>query len=213
MAIRTFWILFWLVVAIVATVVLIAQLWFPPQLPAIGQVAPPATEAILPLQPFRLPAEAHYQQVVTRPLFIADRRPEQAVKIEEPPPPPVEVEQKFDLIGVVIIAGRATALLRTRAPGSRVLRVRQGETTEGGWQLRSVVGNKVVLDKAGKTQEVDLVRPLAVPPRVDKPKVDKASHGKTDRSRKTGQMRNWARARVQRAARMNNESRPQNSFE
>lgn len=154
---RVWWLLFWLAVGVAGAGALVMEWQHPPGLPGPVVVDTPATVAVPPLQPFDPLGLPHYAEIVERPVFIEARRPEEDDSAAAPTPP-AEPDQPLDLIGVLLIPGRAAALLRPTEPNAKVLRVAQGEMVEG-WQLQSVNADRVVLRKDGEVRELVLIRP------------------------------------------------------
>ncbi len=160
MSARLLWTLFWLMVASAASASLVLEWRHPPRLPS-RPAAAPATVAVPLRESFRPPAAARYQEINARPLFVEARRPEQDEPLP-PPPAPEGVERPLDLIGVVLLPGRAAALLRPQDPKEKVVRIRQGEQVDG-WRLDTVRADRVVLRKGDQVRELPLLRPSATP--------------------------------------------------
>jgi len=163
MAARTVGLLLWLVVGGLAALALFWQIKNPPPPPTVRAAPPPELPAVTPLERFRLPPPGRYSEVATRPLFIAERRPEPPPppdedKRPEPPPPPPGPEQKFMLFGVMIAPGVQAALVRLVEPSAKTVRVGPGEMI-GEWRLDTVFPDRVVLRKGDATQELPLTRP------------------------------------------------------
>lgn len=123
------------------------------ELEEITPVTPAATE---------LPPVTAYQEIVERPLFMADRRP------YEPPPPaasPVTQRpskaQQFSLSGVVITEQQNIAILQS-ADGKTMQRVALGEVIDG-WTLTEVHEQHVVLQKDDDTRILELEIKTAQP--------------------------------------------------
>lgn len=137
----------------------------PPRPPVMADKPAPNMTPLPPLIPFRLPPAEAFEDIGTRPLFIATRRPEPPPPPDEPPPPPPVVEKapaapelKWQLFGVMITPHRSIALLRPDEPQAKTARVVLGDRM-GDWRLESVLPGRVVLKKGDKTQELTLVRP------------------------------------------------------
>ncbi|MDQ5910602.1 MAG: hypothetical protein QG599_2699 [Pseudomonadota bacterium] len=196
--------LFWGSVALAAVGALALEWRRPPQLPAPAVVKAPDTVTVPPLQPFQPLPLSHYAEVVERPVFIQDRRPE-ADEASAPPESPPLPDQSLTLIGVVLIPNTIpAALLRPEAPevkavpvrpgvrrdprrnipgqprpvesGAAVLRVSQGGMVDD-WRLETVQADKVVLRKGDEVQELALIRPSSppLPAPPAKPTAQKAS--------------------------------------
>ncbi|NQV57085.1 MAG: hypothetical protein HQ503_14590 [Rhodospirillales bacterium] len=106
----------------------------------------------------RLPNLEDLDQVIERPLFIQNRRPQ----------PPLENKKKhaqadgqifrFELSGVVISSGRRIALMRKN--GAKIIRyVRVGESVDN-WLVTDITANYVILKKGDESQTIKLVDPL-----------------------------------------------------
>jgi len=156
----------WLVIGGLAAAAIVWQLRHPPLSPTTATNATarlPELPTVTPLEPFQLPPLVQYEEMGTRPLFIATRRPEPPPPPGDPPPPlpekpPVGPEQKFLLLGVMITPQTTIALLRPEEPNAKTARIRPGETM-GEWRLETVFPNRVVLRKGAATQELALARP------------------------------------------------------
>ncbi|MBL8250631.1 MAG: hypothetical protein JNK31_03060 [Candidatus Competibacter sp.] len=151
--------IFWLLVASLASAALVWQLNHPPRaaVNSAGQKMP-ELPVVEPIKPYRLPAQGKYHEIDARPLFVATRRPEPPVP-EEPAaePPPAGPEKKFLLLGVAISPGATTVLLRPEGPNAKTVRVKLGETLDG-WALDKVFPNRVVIRQGQTTRELDLTR-------------------------------------------------------
>lgn len=169
----------------------VAGLWWawhhPPQLamPTTAPANPPLTAS--GGAAFEMPALAHYAEVVERPVFIEARRPPDN-EAETAPPPPADpaASEPLRLIGVLLLPGRAAALILPEEPDPavandpalkkriprpsptpqkhKVMRVPQGGTING-WVLETVQADKVTLRKGGDLRELALLRPPKTKPR------------------------------------------------
>ena len=161
MSARALGLALWLMAGGLAALALFWQARHPPQPPVVRAAPPPELPAAPPLEPFRLAPPGYYNPIMTRPLFIADRRPEpppppeDAAPPEKPPPGP---EQKFMLFGVMIAPGTQAALVRLEEPGAKTARVKVGEMI-GEWRLDQISAEGVVLRKGEEIREVPLSRP------------------------------------------------------
>jgi general secretion pathway protein N len=135
-------------------------------LAALLALTPARAEPRNPLDALQLGALTATRE---RPLFRPSRRPPPpaavATPAPEPPPPderPVALEPPpFDLLGAVVGADVAIALLRNRATGE-VLRLRQGEDAAG-WRVGTIERRTVTLEREGVRQSLALSAPLAAP--------------------------------------------------
>lgn len=122
-----------------------------------GQAAGIDLEGIAPVKPDRMefPPVSAYQEIVDRPLFMADRRP-----YEIPPAAATPTNQRepglqqFSLSGVVITADQNIAVLQY-ADGKTLQRVALGEVIDG-WTLTEVHEQHVVLQKGEDTRILEL---------------------------------------------------------
>lgn len=174
MSARTVGLLLWLFVGGLAATAVFWQLKHSPQWPTVTGAAMrlPELPTVAPLAPFQLPSSGAYNEITTRPLFIAARRPEAPPPVETPPekpPAPPGPEKKFLLLGVMITPSSTVALLRPEEPNAKTARVKPGETI-GDWLLESAAPDRVVLRRGGATQELRLVhRRKPAGPRVNRP--------------------------------------------
>ncbi len=162
MTARSAGLLLWLLVGGVAAAAAYWQLVHPPRLPAVaGTGHSPELPVVEPMRPFQLPPLDQYGEIVLHPLFIAARQPEppppDEASPEEPPAPPGP-ERKLTLLGVMIMSGTRTALLRSEEPNAKTVRIGPGEAV-GEWRLEAVFPDRVVLRKGQSTEELPLVRP------------------------------------------------------
>lgn len=112
-----------------------------------------------------------------RPIFSATRRPQPraiaAAPVEEtqlpPPPKPVEAPPPLFLVGAVVGAGEAIAILVNRT-NQKVMRLRQGESVAG-WSLISVQAREVTFKQGERSEVLALPRPDEGAP-VGSPAVD-----------------------------------------
>ena len=152
---------FWVLVGGLALLALFWQIQHPPRPPAAPPMPPVELPAAVLLEPFRLPPPEQYGIITTRPLFIAERRPEPPPPPEEAPPEPSAPptpEQKFTVCGVMMMPGGQAALLRLEEPNAKTARVRVGEQI-GEWRLERISPQGVVLRKGEVMRELPLTRP------------------------------------------------------
>ena len=128
-------------------------------------------------QSFQLPALDQYVEMVDRPLFNQERRP-----VENAPEPKVTQPGtsnpkalRLNLTSVIIAPGRKLAIFRDLSK-NKSIRVAEGEVVKG-WRLSQIQGDKVILERDGKSHELPL--------RVPKPEVAKAAKkGQKNKSRR-----------------------------
>lgn len=155
----------WVLVGALGAAALLWQWRHPPHPPTSGIAGGaqlPDLPVAAPLEPFQLPPLEQYGEVMTRPLFIATRRPELPPEETAPEPPPAGPEQTFVLLGVMMTPETTMVLLRPEAPNARTARIKPGETI-GEWRLETVSADRVVLRKGEATQELPLARPRTPP--------------------------------------------------
>lgn len=169
---RTAGLLLWLTLGGLAVLSLVWRIGNPPRPPMIRPPPPPELPAVAPLERFQLSPPDWYGEMASRPLFLADRRPEPPPPPDEATPekPPVGSEQKFMLFGVMIAPGTQAALLRLAEPNAKTARIKQGELI-GEWRLDAVFPDRVVLRKGQATQDLPLTRPR----KPAKPRVRRAA--------------------------------------
>ncbi|MCZ6522534.1 MAG: hypothetical protein O7A68_01525 [Alphaproteobacteria bacterium] len=104
---------------------------------------------------FRMAPIERFSETVTRPLFMATRRP------PEPGAPAAAVPERatsalppFEVSGIVISPRERLALL-ARGRSREVIRVSEGELIEG-WVVRSILPDRVILEQNGTQQELKL---------------------------------------------------------
>ena len=125
---------------------------------ASNQTSPLQIE-IPPLQPIQFNELASYDEIVERPLFYPDRRPEeedpQLVQAPTPESEP-QPEAELSLIGVMLTDNIQIALIRSGTSGN-VARLRLGESVAD-WRLEQVMPQQVILQREGETRELELLR-------------------------------------------------------
>lgn len=154
--------LLWLLLGGIAAGAVFWQLKHPPRPPTVTAHAvksPPALPEVVPIKPFSLPSLERYNTVLTRPLFIAARRPEPPPPEEEAPPekPAAGPDKKPFLLGIFITSEVKAALLRPDEPNAKVARVKPGESV-GEWRVETILPDRVILMKGQTKQELPLVR-------------------------------------------------------
>ncbi len=161
MSARTVGLFLWLSMAGLAVAALVWRIEHPPRLPAAAETEAKALElpALAPLEPFHLLAPGAYNEISTRSLFVATRRPEAPIAVEPPPEkPPAGSEKTFVLLGVMMTPNATTVLLRPEEQNAKTVRIKPGETV-GGWLLEAAFPNRVVLRQGQIIQELTLVHP------------------------------------------------------
>ncbi len=127
----------------------------PAELPEPEPPADPgAAVRPLPLRPGP-PALATFDEILERPLFAQDRRPEQAPEPEAPPPMPVE-PLTLRLEGIAKAEGARVAVLRDLQT-NQGLRLSEG-MEHNGWKVERVDPEMAVLTRDGQVQEIRLER-------------------------------------------------------
>ena len=89
-----------------------------------------------------------FAAVTERPLFVATRRPASAVR---PAMDANLVLGKYRLTGVIVSPGLRSMILA--AGDGRSISVAEGTTIDG-WTVREVTNNRVVIENAGKREEI-----------------------------------------------------------
>jgi hypothetical protein len=111
-----------------------------PPPPAPANVQPPAA----PVK-FTMPAFATYSEVLSRPLFSANRHPSEEA-------PAVMVPMSMTLIAILISPRGAHALVRHGTP-PQLDRVAEGQTIDG-WTAEAIKFDRVVLHRGAEVQEL-----------------------------------------------------------
>ncbi len=144
-----------------------------PQPPEIV-IRPPASNglnlaSISPPLELGLGAQAEYQVLEQRPLFIEGRRPlapppppARPPPPPPPPPPPKSPPPQLDLRGIVLINNERIALLGRPAERDGSTRLQQGDVLQG-WTVTEVRSEEVVLQSGGDQTRIPLRRFSAVP--------------------------------------------------
>lgn len=106
-------------------------------------VAPPQLPKLL--MPARL---QEYSQTVSRPLFVASRRPSHMASAPAAAQPGQKLLlDRYPVIGVVVAGERRIVLIRT-GQSDKVVRLQQGEKLDG-WSIAEIAYGRIVLEKAG----------------------------------------------------------------
>ena len=97
------------------------------------------------LMPARL---QDYSQTVSRPLFVASRRPSSTVNAPVAAQPGQKLLlERYPVVGVVVAGDRRIVLIRT-GQSDKVVRLQQGEMLDG-WSITEIAHGRIVLEKAG----------------------------------------------------------------
>ena len=104
---------------------------------------------------YQPPALAAFDEILERPLFIPDRRPEKPPEPAAPPPPPAEL-LNVRLEGIARVGESRIAVLRDLQT-NQGLRISQGMEYQG-WKLETLDRDKAVLTRNGQVQELKLER-------------------------------------------------------
>jgi hypothetical protein len=120
--------------------------------PASSQEAVSEDVPELPGMHFSLPPLEHYREIVERPLFMPDRKPqkpeEQAEVTAPGPVNPLQVR----LLGTIITPQKREALIEDTVAG-RVLHLAPGMPIQD-WQVKEIKPDRVVLVRQGQPQEL-----------------------------------------------------------
>ena len=131
----------------------------PPEVAAVPDESLPPVEIEIPEpRPIRFEGLPSYGEIVERPLFYPDRRPEEAPEVVTAPPtaPTPEPEVELSLVGVMLTDNIRAALIRQDGTGA-VARLQLGESVAD-WRLEQVLPRQVVLQRGSETRELMLVR-------------------------------------------------------
>ncbi|HBF97972.1 MAG TPA: hypothetical protein DDW95_05440 [Alphaproteobacteria bacterium] len=97
------------------------------------------------LMPARL---QDYSQTVSRPLFVASRRPSSTLNAPVTAQPGQKLLlERYPVVGVVVAGERRIVLIRT-GQSDKVVRLQQGEMLDG-WSITEIAHGRIVLEKAG----------------------------------------------------------------
>jgi hypothetical protein len=132
-----------------------------PPAPTVEHPSPP------PPASFVMPPLATYAEVVSRPLFSANRRPS-----EDAAPAPVKTSSSMTLIAILISHRGPHALVRHGTP-PQLDRVVEGDTVDG-WTAETIKFDRVVFRRGSDVLElvpVSAAQPNPVPANPAKPPV------------------------------------------
>lgn len=104
--------------------------------------------------PFKFPAVSEFHDLVERPLFVEGRRPLPDIP-PEPPPAVVHTPLDLKLMGLIFSPSGKLALLAD--PKGKYKRVKQGAVV-GGWTLKELKADGVVMQQEGETKELALLK-------------------------------------------------------
>jgi len=101
----------------------------------------------LPPMNFSLPPLSHYHEIVERPLFMPDRKPQQPEQQQATTPVVPVNPPQARLIGTVITPSKRQALIQDMLAG-KIVRVEQGMPVQD-WQVKEILPDRLVLAHAG----------------------------------------------------------------
>jgi len=131
----------------------------PPRLsPVSGEAAQPG-QPLIAREPapgsVSLPPLSKYEEIISRPLFLADRRPPPAMP-ESPAEPVAEQEATLLLVGVMLSPEGQRALVHLKEE-NRLVRLQVGESA-GGWKLEAITPDSATLSQGEDTLKLQLER-------------------------------------------------------
>jgi general secretion pathway protein N len=125
-----------------------AEIKTPDKTPAAPPRAVPADKLPeLPPMDFSLPPLTHYHEIVERPLFMPDRKPQQPEQQQAPAAVVTVNPPQARLIGTVITPAKRQALIQDLTAG-KIVRVEQGMPVQD-WQVKEILPDRLVLARAG----------------------------------------------------------------
>ncbi len=130
-------------------------------------------------RPFRMPPQQTFSELVERPPFSQSRRPPEVKTVSETRQARVRKELKFSLIGVILQPDKQYALVR-QSGKKEILRLARGQKIDG-WQVDSILPDRLVLSYAGDVVELELKDA-----RIKRPTVQRRK-AKRDRARQAAQ--------------------------
>lgn len=113
-----------------------------------------------PLPAFGLAPLDAFAETTSRPLFMPTRKPPSPEEVVQVEPVRAEALLNVTVSGLIMAAGKSFALVQ-RQGSTEILRLGTGDTIDG-WQVISVLSDRVVFQREEKTQEVEL-RDLTAP--------------------------------------------------
>ncbi len=122
--------------------------------PAVAKSGTPDAAAGPSFQPFRMPPQQRFSELVERPPFTQSRRPPEVsaqpqVRQEAP-----RRDLKLTLIGVILQPSQQYALVQR--PGKKAaLRLAKGEKIDG-WQVEGILPDRLILSQAKEVVELEL---------------------------------------------------------
>jgi hypothetical protein len=134
-------------------------------LPAVGKGSPASSQvsgkeddvSLAPKKRFSLPPEGQFSEVVERPLFVKERRPPKPGENQDPQKKEKQVQLgQYKLTGVILGPDQRFALLLDAAK-KKTERVDEGKD-KGGWTLKEVHTDSVLLTRDGNDEALPLVR-------------------------------------------------------
>jgi len=135
----------------------------PPAAPSVGTTALPPAPAPAPV--FTMPPPQSYAAVSERPLFSPSRRPPTAAAT----PAAASEISALSLTGIIISGDERIALVASGEPAT-VSRLKEGQTL-GGWTVRSIQQDRVVLERDATQQELKLTeKARPAPPGAPSPR-------------------------------------------
>ena len=101
----------------------------------------------LPPMDFSLPPLTHYHEIVERPLFMPDRKPQQPEQQQAPAAVVPVNPPQARLIGTIITPAKRQALIQDMLAG-KIVRVEQGMPVQD-WQVKEILPDRLVFARAG----------------------------------------------------------------
>jgi general secretion pathway protein N len=117
-----------------------------------------------PLPAFGLAPLDAFAETTSRPLFMPTRKPPSPEEVVQVEPVRAEALLNVTVSGLVMVAEKSFALVQ-RQGSSEILRLGAGDTIDG-WQVISVLSDRVVFQREEKTQEVELRDQTAPKPKA-----------------------------------------------
>ncbi len=117
-----------------------------------------------PLPAFGLAPLDAFAETTSRPLFMPTRRPPSPEEVVQVAPVRAETPLNVTISGLVMAAEKSFALVQ-RQGNAEILRLGVGDTIDG-WEVASVLSDRVVFQREEKTHEVELRDQTAPKPKA-----------------------------------------------
>jgi len=132
----------------------------PPTVPRAAPTQVAESSAESPPGETTPPALQEFSEIIARPLFTADRRPDRPSAQETVTQAPVSApvspsSDQFRVMGIVISEDAKTALIKPVGQNSEIQRVKEGQVVSG-WKVTAIEPEAVTVTQGGRSEIIKL---------------------------------------------------------